>query len=330
MVNFNIQNNEENGFQIGNSNSRNRAAARNSRKEEKSQNKNGRIFAGNSNIPQDPVAMKRIKAGKDAMKGVIEKFTSDKKTDGDLAVRKQHIQDLQAENEESSEQIIKFNEQKNNLKKEYEISDDSQEQKDLDFLVKEMNSHKKGGPILTWEEKMYFKNMDPPTEYQEKSLNIEKGLSELTDQMKQANDEIQSETITIAATKQAILKSETHGMIDYAKTEEVIRKAASKEIAGMLLDEAKQHIDDEVSKNKEEADKIAEEKAKKEKAEEAAKAAVQENLGSETDTTGSKEIEALNEGDKATARLQKEIQDIILKNKLLEDDIKGVAVDKQV
>lgn len=328
MVSFNIQNNEENGLQIGNNNSRNRAAAGNNKKEKKPQIKNGRVFAGNSNLPQDSVAMKRIKAGKDAMKGVIDKFTSDKKTDDNLAARKQHIQELQAENDKSSDQIKEFNELKNHLREEYEISDDSQEQKDLELLVKEMNSHKKGAPKLTIEEQKQFESMGPQTEYQGRILNFEKGLSEIKDQMNQANNGIRGETSAIAATKQAMLKSKTHGMIDDAIRAEDIREAASKEIVGMLLDEAKQHVDEEVAKNKEEADKIAEEKAEKEKAEEAAKAAAQGNPGSET--TNNKESITLNKGDQDTERLQKEIQEIILKNKLLEDDIKGVVVDKQM
>lgn len=195
---------------------------------------------------------------------------------------------------------------------------------------KERNIYKEGAPKLTKEERKYMETMEPRTEYQERILNLDNEISELQKQKDKTNDLIRRESDSIAAIKAAIELS--RGMAPEAKKAEEILENASKDIVGMLFDEAKQHIDEESEKNKAEADKKAEEKVEKEKAE-------MEKAEKEKGEEDVREAGKAYPGAMADAMLQecdeyieklKEIRNIMQKTKLLEEDVKGAIVDEQL
>ncbi len=142
-------------------------------------------------------------------------------------------------------------------------------------------------------------------------------LKEYQKQYDNIKNEIMLEIGTIRATKIERLKSSP--MLEAQKEVENIMEAAGDEIIGMLIQEAKDHIDEEKEEREEQAEKIAEkreeEKERLEKSEEK-----------------SEEAEAITEmiRQSSSSDLQREIEQMLDKLKLIEEDIKGAAVDTQL
>ncbi len=128
----------------------------------------------------------------------------------------------------------------------------------------------------------------------------------------EAGEEIMLENQIISATKLERLKS--HAILDAEKQADSIMEEASKEILGMLIDEAKEHIDEEAEKQEEKAKAEKEKQKENEELTEDILEGVSENASMASDVSA----------------VQQEIKDMMNKMKLIEDDIKGVAVDKSV
>ena len=117
-------------------------------------------------------------------------------------------------------------------------------------------------------------------------------------------------------------------MVDAGKAKEAILDEANKEIMGMLIDEAKDHVDEKTEEEKETAKEKAEEKEELEDRLEKAKEAKKEKEefvediieGATELVTATKDIE----------QAQQEVKDMMSKMKLIEDDIKGAAVDQSM
>ncbi len=114
--------------------------------------------------------------------------------------------------------------------------------------------------------------------------------------MEEAKAGIAGENQAIESIKLSRLKS--HPMTDAQKKEEEILEASVKELAGIILSEAKDHIEEELEKNKEEA----------------------EDKKEQEDNTRMIEQEDM----------IRELKNIIAKNKLLDEDAKGIVLDEQV
>lgn len=102
---------------------------------------------------------------------------------------------------------------------------------------------------------------------------------------------------------------------------EDIMEAASDEILGMLMEEAKDHIDEEQEKREEQAEKIAEKKEEQEEQLEKSK---------ERHDELEEVTEAIREVSEDSADVQRELDDILEKMKLLKEDLKGAKVDKKL
>ena len=164
------------------------------------------------------------------------------------------------------------------------------------------------------------------SEYQQRSLEMLEFEVPHVNTAYEAGEEIKLENQIISATKIERLKS--HAILDAEKQADSIMEEASKEIFGMLIDEAKEHIDEEAEKQEEKA------KAEKEKQEEfqeridAAKEKKKENEELTEDILEGVSENASMASD--VSAVQQKIKDMMNKMKLIEDDIKGVAVDKSV
>ena len=130
----------------------------------------------------------------------------------------------------------------------------------------------------------------------------------------------------ITATELERLK--THPMVDAGKQADAIMDEASKEIVGMLVDEAKDHIDEEAEKEKEKAET---EKEKKEELQARIDAAKEKKKEDEELTKDILEgVAKASSTTNEVSATQQEIKDMMNKMKLIEDDIKGAAVDKSL
>ena len=143
-----------------------------------------------------------------------------------------------------------------------------------------------------------------------------KQLNEAKNQMKVAND-------SVSTIRSAMAKNQT--MIKAQNTAEQIKESASKDIIGILVDEAKDHIDEEMEEKKEEAlekaekDKEEQEKIDKVKEDKEEQEEFAEQVADST--------QLLTEADSAMEEAQRAIKKMMDEMKLLEEDIKGAAVD---
>ncbi len=267
--------------------------------EEKSSGQN--IFAGNLKKQFDPIAGKKQEARKQAMKIVGDAWEGERKIDDDLASRSAKIVKYRETLRKAGDELKEIESRRSELRENYGVEDDSEEEENLKLLEKELAAKKIGSGIhLTKEEEEQLAEIKKTglTEYQKRSLELKENGSQYEQEIEEAEKQIQTENAVIRGTRLERLKSQT--MIKAQKSAEDVLEAASEQIVGMLIDEAKDHMDEKMAEEKE----AAEEKAEKEEAEE-------------------ERIEKQNEK-------KKEIKKIVDEMKLLEEDIKGAAVDTTV
>lgn len=345
--------NERNLLVHQNENAQNRKDARLDNKDEE-QMKNGSINMSELNGKMDSILMRKQRAQKKAMKVVGDAWAADKKIDLDLEKRRNHIQELKDDIDENMDIIDSNNAHKEELKETYGVSDDSQEQKDLELIEKRMRANNPFTNVtLTKEEKERLAEIDkkPLTEYQQRVLNIDSENSVFQKNIDDAQREIKGEYGAIRAIRQERLKD--HGMTDAKKEAEEILADAGKEIIGMLAGEAQDYIDETLEEKREEAKEKAEEKEEQEeKLEEQRAEKEEQRIQLEIEQEESKEAEKIKAEQRQRAREQADLleaagNDLVLPSanaseakaqikamlqrmKLLEEDLKGANVDKKV
>lgn len=285
------------------------------------QMKNGSIFAGNVNsMRNDRIARKQEQARKQAAKAISDQFARDNEiTDSmnELRTRNQEINQEIADLREQEEWLRSGQEA---LKEKYGITDDSQEQKDLE-LIRKANKALDNGQLgtLSKEELDRIADMGELTEYQRRSLEYDEiiennGFERKTEGLLL---ERSGNTYSINSTKLNSVKN--RGMLKAAKAAEAILDAASDEIRGMLWEDAKEHVDKEMEELIEAAKEEAEKKEAEEEKLDAAKAEKEEQ----------KELtEEMQESVSEQDKLQQEVDKILKEAELLKEEMKGLLVDE--
>ena len=311
-----------------------KSAGKRNRREQNTQNtkKNvdGRFLIEGSSKEQ--IEKKRKLAQKQAMKLVKDAFSGDQAT-------KQNIEDLKAqkaetvaEYQEKMQQIGNISAEKDKLRETYGIAQDSQEQRDLELLEKYQNN--KLGIFtddFSKEEIDRLKELanEPRTEYQKQVLALNGKKAAL-----QSDADIMQQQIMVLTQNQSDAKVDqlkSQDMLKAGDAAEEIQKAASDEIIGMVIADAKEKLDKELEEKKEEAEKKAEEKEEQDERIEKAK---EERKEDREMIEGDLDAEKL----QADASLQKQsvtqseettqrINQIMKKNHLINEDLKGIEID---
>ncbi len=192
---------------------------------------------------------------------------------------------------------------------------------------------------------------DRLTEYQERCLDIDAFQHTYEKRNLEIDRELAGCYGSIRATKQERLKY--HEMVNAQNKADKVMDAAGKEILGMLVEEAKDHVDEELEEPREEVKEEAEEKAEEEERieereekqeeleaqvdaahdrseeQEAVRREVQERSREEADL-----LETMMEAGMGNvgnvSEVQSEIKNMIHKMKLLEEDLKGSTVDEDL
>ena len=200
------------------------------------------------------------------------------------------------------------------------IDPDSQEEQDLKLLEKEKEARMPGSNVhISDEEAERIKEIKAAglTEYQERSLEMKDYAIDWEKQAYEMKKEAETERAVITATK-----------LERLKKAEEIREAASQEIIGMLMDEAKDHIDEEMEEMKEAAEKKEE---KEEEQEEKLEKIKEKRKEQEELTEDILEVtQQLTDMSSTQLDIQDELKEMMQKMKLLEEDIKGAAVDNKI
>ena len=277
------------------------------------------FFAGNSSLANDPIAEKRKEAQEKAWKVVSDAWDADKKIDKSIEDRQNHYNEMVEVVKEAQSHLKDINDQIDVLKEEYGITEETE-----------------------------FK--DWPDEYKQRYLELNKQASTFKEQIYDADKLMKDDIADIKAIALERLKSDP--MAEAQKTADAIEEAANKEIIGMAMQQAKDHIDEKMEEVEEKAEeKEEEEEAKEEKLElqreikelqkviaEGAKEAVEEAAAKAEARRHEKEaldlpldeLVKLTQMNTETDKAQKSLDEIKYSMNLLEADLKGIEIDKEV
>ncbi|BCN29602.1 hypothetical protein [Anaeromicropila herbilytica] len=342
----NTQNQDTSNIYISNSESHNNLRARNSSNNKKKQVKGGTIFAGDLNISQqENSTMKKVRAQKAALKAIMDQNKKELKIDDNLSNREKHRTELANEAKANLDEVDKIDGLKKQLKDAYQVADDSPEQKNLELLEKSMDPNQ----TLTDDEMNQLKQMGPLTEYQKNAIEYDAMQQIWQKRADDALNERANEGKSIEAIKLGRLK--THEMLDCQKEAADIIDKVNKEILGDLYKEAKDKLDDKI-KNKDDKDKDKKDDTANKKDD------VKDEKGKTAEASNDKTIQKPNVPhqednnlvnnnavknnnpandpnqiqniDNTLQQLQTEMKYVVKNNKMLLEDIKGIALDEQV
>ncbi len=298
------------------------------------------FFAGNLNGNFDPIAQKKQMAQKKALKVVGDAFATDRKTDMEVAEREAKIKELQAENLEAKRVLKDLDAQKQNMGREYGLGEEGLSGQDWDILEKGSEMPE----AMSEEEKARYQEMKEQglTEYYDRCKDID----DLAKPYRQTIQDNNKEIKVCEASNKAVHKSRLdlrrgNPMIAAQEEAEAIMDAARDDIIDMIKDEGMDHIDEEMQEKVEQAQEEKEEKEEEEekleairedKAQmldqaEAAREKAHENEKRVEDLLEALPTEEILKMSGSTSDFQQELKDIMNRMKLMEEDLKGAAVD---
>lgn len=326
------------------------------------QSKGTNIYAGDLNLSDNRIDEKRKEARKQAMKVIGEAFSQDKKVDDAVSLAKQKAEELKKSNGEALDQIKATNQQTENLKELYQVTDGSEEQSDLKLLERREDANNNPSIQLSEKEQKRLQEIDEKglTEYQQGALENYKYTSTLEKQVRDNNRQIQGYNQQVTAIGISRLKS--HAMVDAKDQADGIMDQANKEIKGMIVNDAKNKVDDKMDESKEKAEKEKEKDKEEQKTKDASKQkAAEDDLRIKKQIIKNREDNATQKVQPDTTQLadntdkeinqtknqvneqvqsdttdqmssimseaQKSVEELIQKMQLTQDDIKGAEVD---
>ena len=253
--------------------------------------KNGRVYSGKVQFPQDEIAERRKAAQEEAMSIVKAAFAGEQIIDASVEEMKTSIEKGKDEMVAAKAEMNRIAEEKERLKGNNFLSSE-----EIDAELAELNKAEEHfkGQIVNGKK------------YEDRTLQA---LSDIT-----------------------IERAKSNPMVNAGKEAEAALEAGGKEIAGMLFEEAKEHMETELEKQQKAAEeKAAKEKELEERIEEMRAEKKEEN---ETETPAAEQLE------KSTRRMvkiaetgeaiQKELKNVVDRMKLDLEDLKGAAVDEGV
>ncbi len=313
------------------------------KKREEKENRKGSVMPGGQ---FDPIEQKKAIAKKQAYKIVRDALANELKMDSTVQEVKDHADRLRAELETAQNEIGRIEKEKEAWREECGVDADSQEQKDLELLEKR-EAYGRGdlSKALTEEEEKRLAEIDEQgyTEYQKRALALEKHKTPYEDTVNKAEAGIMADNAMIRGTRLARLKKD---LIRKAQNEaEDALAAASEEVIGMLVDEAKGHMDEKSEEMQEKAEERVEEKEQQQEKIDAAKEKkaqmealadpekAKEDCPADT-RTGAAMTDPVTETmvrlDSQRADYQQEIEEMMRKMSLMAEDIKGIKVDETI
>ena len=273
--------------------------------EQKGSVKNGNLKASELNLLQDPIEEKKKKAKEEAMDFIKKQFSTDGMVDGAMDELRSEIASSKEEATEAAQELGAIRKEMEELKQEYgDATNDS--------------------------------------DYQARMKALSEEAGEWQKQYDQAHNVIAAATDGIKGIKQESLKNQGRG--DATKLAEVSLKASSDEIVGMLKDEAVEKLDQDLEDVVEEAKDQKEENVKEEAQKEEARLErekqaqkveeqVQERIEKEK-RTYVPSTQGMDSDMSEMMRKQQEVlkntQQILEEQKLLQEEIKGIAVDSVI
>lgn len=280
----------------------------------------------------NPIDAKRASARKQAMKLIGDAWERDGKALAGIQEMKDSKATIVEEYLDLKSKINDLEKQKEQWREEYGVSADSEEQKDLELLEKYQNN-KSGASFDSFsdEEKARLKELAdaPLTDYQKKVLELN-GVKDALD------IELQKKENTLIAMTGSITNAElemekNQDMIKSQDAAEELIEAANKDIVGMLVDEAKEHLESVQEEAEEKAEKLKEQKEEREERLEETKERRKEQEKIIHDQIEANKLELDgNVQEQAVdhlAEAQKVVEQMMSKNHMVNEDLKGIEID---
>ena len=154
--------------------------------------------------------------------------------------------------------------------------------------------------------------------------DLEEEKKALQEQYDNCLQDMKVELATISAIQ--IERMKHSPMADAKKQAEEIMEQASKDVVGMLVEEGKEHLDEEQEAREEQAEALEEKREEQEAFIEAQK----EKKQAGEELIEEMPVEEMLTLEQVKQDVQKEVQNIVDKMKLVAEDIKGAVVDQSV
>lgn len=285
------------------------------------------LYAGslNEDLFANSIWQKKKEAQEKAMKVIGDVWAGDRKIDEDLQSRQEHIEALQQQNKDAQDRINEIDQTQEDLKAQYGVTEDSKEQQDLELLRRKRDMYCNGGK-MSGEEFMQTVKLEKEglTEYQLRQLELDDEKAIYQETIDNNEKVIMEENAIIRGTRMERLKHAP--MVKARKQAEEIMADASEEIIGMVVEDAKAHIDEEQEKREEKAEELKEQRKEQEEFIENRK----EKRKEQEELLEEMPMEEMLELNQAKVDIQKEVQNIMNEMKLVAEDIKGAMVDESL
>ncbi len=294
-------------------------------------NKSGKtIFAGEFEgdfLLQDRIQQKKEQARKQAMKIVSDAWNGDRKIYEEIDKSNTHAADLRRENGEMRSEQNRLKESMEELRKAYGVDPDSEEEKDLELMKKAqatMNGF--AGEVLTEEEWAKWNEVSKKerTEYQSRVLELNKLYLTYEKPLADNTREIIGENASVRGVREE--RRKVHTMTDAQEDAEDVMEAVGDEIIGMVIDDAKEKLEEEKEEREEQAEEIKEEKEKQEELVEERK----EREDEVEELIEDLPLDQMSDMDKAMSEMKQKINNILNEMTLVTEDIKGAQVDTSI
>lgn len=279
---------------------------------------------------REKVAMKKGIYQKQAMYGVMSVKQAEGRIDSSIAEIRDSIRMLLKEREQADTALRDLDQKMAQAKADYNVADDSQEEKDLDLLKKQFDiEHFRRTDYLTEEEQIRLKEMKR-TDYH----NLSMDLYELADDWRERLDDSQKDLSAAVWVIREVRRKrlESDAMEEAERAKEELMEAASKEAVGILKDEAVDALNEKAEELKETAEAGKEEKEIKEEQIRKAKEK-KEEAEAKTDTireNASEPETGVLVDDRMVRELDAEIKKVLEEQKRLEEELKGLRVNLKI
>ena len=264
------------------------------------------IYAGNLNLARDPVEVRKANGQKQAIRAILETFSKELNIDSNIDEMRTKQEELRSDMSVYHDKLASVQKMKEELRKGYEVSEYSEEEKDVNLIIKGVNNPE----ALTDEEKQRLESIGSLTDYQKEMLECNKIETYWNNNLNNANSSINS--ISIAVSSIQLDRQKHNPVLEAKEAAQDIIDITSKEVIGMLLEESKDTIDEKLN-NSDNTEKADEADAKNDKDQ-------TENVAAETE-------ELLSNYKAKQEEMLKKLQKQAQISNMLMDDLKGIFLD---
>ena len=289
------------------------------------------IYAGNltENLTlRDRIQKTKEEAQERALKIISDAWDGDKQIEESIGESSEHIEEYQSEYQQARGKAKEITEERERLRESSHIEADSEEQRDLELLEKARvaEKHPWAGTELTDAERERLAVIGEKglTQYQAQQLELSDMEWRYRESAHRAEAGIQGENASIRGIREERRKH--HPITDAKRNAEKVLEAARDQIIGMVVEESREHLDEEQEKREEVSEAIQEKREEQEeileKREE--REAEFEELIEELPVEEALDLENVQD------EIRQEIENMMSRMGLTAEELKGAKVDTSV